>query len=91
MKNKNSLFIIVSAFLLLSSQAMPVQALEFSNEEILASARAVAAGTATEKQKAIAFAENDKINNLAMSGKLDNSEYQANQRAFVAKNDELIR
>ncbi|OQA04995.1 MAG: PKD domain protein [bacterium ADurb.Bin374] len=62
-----------------------------SNDDLIAYARAAAAGQATERQKAALFANNERLNNLAMAGKISDSEYQYNQRAFVEKNDELIR
>ncbi|HOY65276.1 MAG TPA: hypothetical protein PLP29_00220 [Candidatus Ozemobacteraceae bacterium] len=62
-----------------------------SNDELIAYARAAAAGQATEKQKAILFLENRRVNNLAMANRIPDADYQLNQQAFVAKNDELIR
>ncbi|HQG27203.1 MAG TPA: hypothetical protein PLY73_01505, partial [Candidatus Ozemobacteraceae bacterium] len=62
-----------------------------SNDDLVAYARAAAAGQATERQKAVLFANNERLNNLAMAGKISDAEYQHNQRAFVEKNDELIR
>lgn len=62
-----------------------------SSDDLAAYARAAAAGQATEQQKALLFANNERLNNLAMAGKISNAEYQHNQRAFVEKNDELIR
>ncbi|HEY9071472.1 MAG TPA: hypothetical protein VIV61_14530, partial [Candidatus Ozemobacteraceae bacterium] len=61
-----------------------------SNDELIAYARAAAAGQATEKQKAILFLENQRLNNLAMANRIPDADYQFNQRAFVAKNEELI-
>lgn len=69
----------------------PLLAENISNDELIASAMAVAEGRATPRQQAIAFSCNDRINNLALTGKIDNSVYQTNQEVFVRKNDELIR
>jgi len=62
-----------------------------SNADLINYAQAAARGQATEQQKAILFANNDRLNNLAMTGKITDTDYQQNQRAFVEKNDELIR
>ncbi|HNW33337.1 MAG TPA: PKD domain-containing protein [Candidatus Ozemobacteraceae bacterium] len=62
-----------------------------SNADLVKYAQAAARGQATEQQKAVLFANNERLNNLAMAGKIPDSDYQHNQRAFVEKNDELIR
>ena len=79
-----SLFPVFMAF-------SPLLAENISNDELIASAMAVAEGRATPRQQAIAFSINDRINNLALTGKISNSVYQTNQEVFVKKNDELIR
>jgi len=79
-----SLFPVFMAF-------SPLLAENISNDELIASAMAVAEGRATPRQQAIAFSNNDRINNLALTGKISNSVYQTNQEVFVKKNDELIR
>lgn len=61
------------------------------NDELIKYAVEAAQGRASEQQKAILFACNERLNNLAMAGKISNSTYQINQKAFVAQNDELIR
>lgn len=62
-----------------------------SADQLIEYARTAARGQATEQQQAILFANNDRLNHLAMAGKIADTDYQYNQRAFVDKNDELIR
>lgn len=64
---------------------------DISNEELIKSAQAAARGQASQQQKAILFANNERLNNLAMAGKISGDDYQHNQRAFVEQNEELIR
>lgn len=82
---------LVASMFSLSMAFSPLLAENISNDELIASAMAVAEGRATPRQQAIAFSCNDRINNLALTGKISNSVYQTNQNAFVEKNDELIR
>ncbi len=85
--------VILSLFLVAAGLCFPggVAGQSVSNDDLVAYARAAAAGQATERQKAVLFANNERLNNLAMAGKISDGEYQHNQRAFVEKNDELIR
>lgn len=62
-----------------------------STDDLVSYARAAGGGQATEQQKAVLFANNERLNNLAMAGKVPDADYQQCQRDFVAKNDELIR
>lgn len=85
--------VILPLFLVVAGLCLPGGAVgqSVSNDDLVAYARAAAAGQATEQQKAVLFANNERLNNLAMAGKISDGEYQHNQRAFVEKNDELIR
>ncbi len=71
--------------------AEPVTAQSISNDELINYARAAAQGQATAQQKAVLFANNERVNNLAIAGRISNSDYQFNQREFVAQNDSLVR
>ncbi|PKL44180.1 MAG: hypothetical protein CVV41_05965 [Candidatus Riflebacteria bacterium HGW-Riflebacteria-1] len=62
-----------------------------SNDELVTLARTAAQGQASEQQKAVLFANNKELNNLAIAGKISSSDYQHNQRIFVEQNDKLIR
>ncbi len=53
-----------------------------SEQEIVAAAKAVASGSASDTQKAIAFKNNKTINYLAMGGAIEPEVYQKNQAAF---------
>jgi len=70
--------------------AEPATAQSISNDELINYARAAAQGQATAQQKAVLFANNERVNNLAIAGRISNSDYQFNQREFVAQNDSLI-
>lgn len=85
--------VILPLFLVVAGLCFPSGAFgqSVSNDDLVAYARAAAAGQATERQKAVLFANNERLNNLAMAGKISDGEYQHNQRAFVEKNDDLIR
>lgn len=90
MKKTSKTMLTVSLFSLFITFS-PVIAENISNDELIASAMAVAEGRANPRQQAIAFSCNDRLNNLALTGKISNSVYQTNQKVFVEKNDELIR
>lgn len=74
-----------SMFFSLVLGSLPLVA-EVSQAEIITSARAVAAGTATEKQQLIAFVHNKEINLLALDDDFISPEvYRKNQQAFVER------
>ncbi len=70
---------------------VPATAQNVSNDELVSYARAAAQGQATEQQKAVLFANNERVNNLAIAGRISKSDYQFNQNDFVLKNDKLIK
>jgi len=68
---------------------LSLSAMAESEQEIMAAAKAVASGSATGTQKAIAFKNNKTINYLAMSGAIDNETYQKNQAVFEDVNHSI--
>jgi len=75
-------------FFALVPGSLPLLA-EVGLAEIIANARAVAAGTATEKQQLIAFVHNKEINLLALDDSVISPEvYHKNQQAFVERAEE---
>lgn len=92
MKNKPAKFLVPFLVILAGFGCISkATGQDVSNADLVKYAQAAARGQATEQQKAVLFANNDRLNNLAMAGKIPDSDYQHNQRAFVEKNDELIR
>lgn len=63
---------------------------DYSNSEIINLVKKFANNSITEAEKAVLFANNTVVNNLAMSGKISKSEYNLVQSDFAKKNDEII-
>ncbi len=90
-KRITRLLFIPAVIMALGFHIEPAFGQNITNEELIGHAQAVARGDASQKQKAIVFANNQRLNNLAFAGKLNSETYQANQRIFVEINDDLIR
>ena len=63
----------------------------FASQAIIDAAKAFAAGTATPDQTRLVFANNDIVNHLALTGRIDKDVYQANQKFFTEKNFEFSK
>lgn len=91
MISRNYIISFCLLFLLCWLNPASLSAEEVSNDELIKAATAAAAGNASEKQHAILFSQNKRLNNLAMAGKISAEAYQINQKIFVARNDEIIK
>lgn len=91
--NDRSSFVRLASFLFplifLLSVAFPRYALSWT-KEVIEAAHAVANGTATPKQQAIAFENNKAINEMALKGEIPKDVYHANQSSFEKLNNRFV-
>lgn len=81
---------LLAVFFLILTASFPSEAFSWT-PEVIEAAHAVASGSATPRQEAIAFQNNKAINQMALRGDIPKDVYDANQSAFEKINDRFVK
>lgn len=81
---------LLAVFFLILTASFPSEAFSWT-PEVIEAAHAVANGSATPRQEAIAFQNNKAINQMALMGEIPKDVYDANQSAFEKINDRFVK